>query len=147
MPRLAKTRTFWDKGEAEWQRHKTATKSKSTTRENWKPLELTLGNGLVIAGFEKAIVGMNPGESKTVDIPVDEAYGPYLEEHVATVTRDGIPDDGQPKLGEVLTMRSPEGQESRVRVKAMSDNSITLDGNHPLAGKDLTFDIELVEIG
>ena len=112
-----------------------------------EPLELTLGNGLAIAGFEKAIVGMNPGESKTVDIPVDEAYGPYLEEHVATVTRDGIPDDGQPQLGEVLTMRSPEGQESRVRVKAMSDNSITLDGNHPLAGKDLTFDIELVEIG
>lgn len=112
-----------------------------------EPLELTLGNGLVIAGFEKAIVGMNPGESKTVDIPVDEAYGPYLEEHVATVTRDGIPDDAQPQLGEVLTMRSPEGQEFRVRVKAMSDNSLTLDGNHPLAGKDLTFDIELVEIG
>jgi peptidylprolyl isomerase len=112
-----------------------------------EPLELTLGEGLVIAGFEKAIIGMNPGESKTVDIPVDEAYGPYLDEHVATVTRDGIPDNVKPKIGEVLTMKSPSGQEFPVRVKEISEDSLILDGNHPLAGKDLSFDIELVEIG
>jgi peptidylprolyl isomerase len=110
-------------------------------------LELTLGEGLVIAGFENAILGMSPGESKTVEIPVDEAYGPYNEEQVATVTRDGIPEDAKPKIGEVLTMRSPEGKEFPVRVKEISEESLTLDGNHPLAGKDLTFDIELVEIG
>jgi FKBP-type peptidyl-prolyl cis-trans isomerase 2 len=112
-----------------------------------EPLELTLGEGSVIAGFEKAIIGMNPGESKTVDIPVDEAYGPYLEEHVATVTRDGIPEDVKPKIGEVLTMKSPKGEEFPVRVKEISEDSLILDGNHPLAGKDLSFDIELVEIG
>jgi FKBP-type peptidyl-prolyl cis-trans isomerase 2 len=111
-----------------------------------EPLELTLGDGAVIAGFEKAIVGMSPGDSKTVDIPVAEAYGPYLEEQVVEVTRDGIPDDVQPQLGEILVMRAPDGQEFNVRVKAMSDQSLTLDGNHPLAGQELTFDIELVGI-
>ncbi len=110
------------------------------------PLELTLGEELVIAGFEKAVVGMNPGESKTVDIPVDEAYGPYLEEQVVTVPRDGLPEDVKPQLGEILVMRSPEGQEYRVTVKAITDDTLILDGNHPLAGKDLTFDIELVGI-
>lgn len=112
-----------------------------------EPLELTLGEGMVIAGFEKAVVGMNPSESKTVSIPVDEAYGPYREEQVVTVTRDGIPENVNPQLGEILRMRSPDGQEYRVVVKAMSDDSLTLDGNHPLAGKDLVFDIELVGIG
>ena len=111
-----------------------------------EPVELTLGEGQVIAGFENAVVGMNPGESKTVVIPVADAYGPYQEEMVVNVTRDGIPDDVQPQLGEILLMRSPEGQEYRVMVKAISEDSLTLDGNHPLAGKELTFDIELVGI-
>jgi peptidylprolyl isomerase len=111
-----------------------------------EPLDLNLGEGQVIPGFENAIVGMNAGESKTVDISVDQAYGPYLEEQVVTVPRDGIPEDVKPQLGEILVMRSPEGQEYRVTVKAITDDTLILDGNHPLAGKDLTFDIELVGI-
>jgi peptidylprolyl isomerase len=76
-----------------------------------------------------------------------EAYGPRNEQLVVEVTRDGIPDDVQPKVGEILQVRQPDGQEHHVMVTATSDESLTLDANHPLAGKDLTFEIQLVEIG
>ncbi len=112
-----------------------------------EPLEVNLGEGQVIPGFENAIVGMNTGESKTVEIPVAQAYGPRNEELVVEVTRDGIPPDVNPNVGEILHVQQPDGQQHRVTVAATSDTTLTLDGNHPLAGQDLTFEIELVEIG
>jgi peptidylprolyl isomerase len=110
------------------------------------PLQFTIGDGQLIPGFEQAVVGMSPGESKTVEIPADEAYGPYLEELVMVVDRDQLPEDLQPEVGQQLQIRQPDGQTILVKVIDVSESSVTLDANHPLAGEDLTFDIELVEI-
>ena len=110
------------------------------------PLQFTIGDGQLIPGFEQAVVGMSPGESKTVEIPADEAYGPYLEELVMVVDRDQLPEDLQPEVGQQLQISQPDGQTILVKVIDVSESSVTLDANHPLAGKDLTFDIELVEI-
>ena len=109
------------------------------------PLEFTIGEGQLIPGFEQAVVGMSPGESKTVEIPADEAY-PYREELVLVVDRDQLPEDLQPEVGQQLQIRQPDGQTILVKVIDVSESSVTLDANLPLAGKDLTFDIELVEI-
>ncbi len=110
-----------------------------------EPLQFTIGEGQLIPGFEQAVVGMSPGESKTVEIPADEAY-PYREEMVLVVDRDQLPEDLQPEVGQQLQMRQPDGQTILVKVIDVSELSVTLDANHPLAGKDLTFDIQLVEI-
>ena len=109
------------------------------------PLQFTIGEGQLIPGFEQAVVGMSPGESKTVEIPADEAY-PYREELVLVVDRDQLPEDLQPEVGQQLQIRQPDGQTILVKVIDVSESSVTLDANLPLAGKDLTFDIELVEI-
>ena len=109
------------------------------------PLQFTIGEGQLIPGFEQAVVGMSPGESKTVEIPADEAY-PYHDELVMVVDRDQLPEDLQPEVGQQLQIRQPDGQTILVKVIDVSESSVTLDANHPLAGKDLTFDIELVEI-
>ena len=110
------------------------------------PLQFTIGEGQLIPGFEQAVVGMSPGESKTVEIPADEAYGPYREEMVLVVDRDQLPPDLQPEVGQQLQMRQEDGQIILVTVIDVSESSVTLDANHPLAGQDLTFDIQLVEI-
>ncbi len=111
------------------------------------PYELTLGAGQAIEGFDKAVVGMKVGEKKTVTIPSDEAYGPHYDELVVEVSRDVLPDNMEPKVGLTLTARGPNGQEIGFTVTGVSDNgTVTLDANCPLAGKDLTFDIELVKI-
>jgi FKBP-type peptidyl-prolyl cis-trans isomerase 2 len=109
------------------------------------PLQFTIGEGQLIPGFEQAVVGMSPGESKTVEIPADEAY-PYREELVMVVDRDLLPEDLQPEVGQQLQISQPSGETIVVKVIDVSELSVTLDANHPLAGKDLTFDIELVEI-
>jgi peptidylprolyl isomerase len=116
----------------------------STDRD---PLEFQLGQEQLIPGFEKAVVGMEVGQSKTVTIPSDEAYGPHRQELVLVVDRGEFPDEVKPKVGEQLRMRQPDGREFRVLVTDESDDTVTLDGNHPLAGRDLTFDLQLVEIG
>ena len=111
-----------------------------------EPLEFTLGNGQLIAGFEKALIGMNPGESKTSDIPQDEAYGPRNEEMKQVVERNQLPPDLDPQVGMQLQVKTPEDQTLIVSIAEVSDTHVTLDANHPLAGKDLNFDIQLVEI-
>jgi peptidylprolyl isomerase len=111
------------------------------------PLEFTIGEGQVIPGFEKAVVGMNPGDKKTEKIPADNAYGPYMEEMVLKVERNQVPADFDPKIGDQLAIQNPEGQAIPVIITDVDDENITLDANHPLAGQDLTFEIELVEIG
>lgn len=110
-----------------------------------EPLEFTLGGGEVIAGFERAVAGMEPGERKIVTIPADEAFGPYLSELVVEVEREEFPGYIDPVVGQRLQM-SRGGQVFVVTVAEVSDTSVVLDGNHPLAGHDLTFEVQLVEI-
>jgi len=110
------------------------------------PLQFTIGQGQVIPGFEQAVVGMNPGESKTSKIPADKAYGPHRKEMILVVDRNQIPVELKPKVGQQLQSRQAEGRTIRVTVTDVSESSVTLDANHPLAGKDLTFDIQLVEV-
>ncbi len=110
------------------------------------PLEFTVGEGQVIPGFEGAVIGMNIADSKTVRIPAAEAYGLPHEELVMVVSRTEFPEDLNPSVGDQLQLSDPTGQVMIVTVTETSDESVTMDANHPLAGKDLTFDIELVEI-
>lgn len=108
-----------------------------------EPLEFQIGEGQVIPGFERAVVGMRPGESKTITIPAAAAYGVHRADMVVTIDRAGLSDDLQIQVGDELQV-SDDGRE--VRVTALTDTTITLDANHPLAGEDLTFLIELVEV-
>lgn len=110
------------------------------------PLEFTLGQGEIIPGFEQAVLGMEPGESKSVNIPAEDAYGLHHEELVAQVGRDKLPPDVDVKVGQQLQLQSTDGQRRVVEVTEVTDSHVTLDANHPLAGKDLTFDIKLMEI-
>lgn len=111
------------------------------------PLEFVIGEGQVIPGFEQAIIGMNPGDTKTVVIPVDEAYGERIDEMVAVVDRSEIPPDITLEVGNQLEVTQEDGQAFPVLITEVTDTTVTLDANHPLAGKELTFDLNLVEIG
>ena len=110
------------------------------------PLELKIGKRDIIPAFEQAIVGMEPGESKTVDIPARLAFGQYQEELVRTVSRMAVSGDLEPKVGQRLRATSGDGRSVMVTVTDISDVTVTIDANHPLAGEDLTFDIRLMEI-
>ena len=110
------------------------------------PLQFTIGAGEVISGFEEAVVGMSPGESKIAKIPADKAYGPRREEMVLEVDREQFPAELEPKVDQQLQIRQADGRIFIVTVTDISEGSVTLDANHPLAGKDPTFDIQLVEI-
>lgn len=116
------------------------------TSEGGKPLEFILGSGTVIEGFDKAVLGMKVGEKKTVTIPASEAYGPYLDEMVMEIPREQLSKDLVPAVGQHLQSTSSDGQTIFVTVIKVTDTSITVDANHPLAGKDLTFELELVKI-
>ena len=110
------------------------------------PLEFTLGEGELIAGFEQAVLGMAAGESKTTTVPADQAYGPHHDERVIDVERHHLPSDLHPELGQRLEMTRPDGTTLTVMVTTVTETQVTLDANHPLAGQDLIFDITLVEI-
>ena len=111
-----------------------------------EPLQFTLGGRQVIPGFEEAVVGMEPGQSLTVTIEPLKAYGPYRQEMIQKVNRAEFPPDLNPQVGEELQAHQPNGQVTIVRVIEADETNVTLDANQPLAGKNLTFDIELVEI-
>ncbi len=111
-----------------------------------EPLEFTIGGGQIIPAFEQAVIGMNANESKTIQIPAEEAYGPHREEMVLVVERARFPEDITPEVGLQLALRQPDGRTIQVTVTQLSESDVTLDANHPLAGKALTFDIRLVEI-
>lgn len=111
------------------------------------PLEFTIGEGEVIPGFEKGVIGMSVGESKTLNIPVEDGYGDRHDEMVAVVEREHMPADLTPEVGMRLEVTQEDGQQFPVVITEITDTHITLDANHPLAGRDLTFDIRLVEIG
>lgn len=110
------------------------------------PLEFTIGAGRLIPDFEQTVIGMSLGESRTITILAENAYGEYRDELVLVVDRDRFPPDLRPDVGQQLELRRPDGRVQTVTVTETSELSVTLDANHPLAGRDLTFDIELVEV-
>jgi peptidylprolyl isomerase len=113
---------------------------------NRDPLQFTLGEGLLIPGFEQAVLGMSPGESKTAEVSADQAYGPHREEMVVEIDLQEFPPHLQPEVGQQLQIPQSDGRVARLAVIAVSEQKVTLDANHPLAGRDLTFDIRLLEI-
>ena len=110
------------------------------------PLEFTIGSGQIIPGFERAVVGMEPGETKTATIPPEEAYGLHREEMTITVEKEQFPDEINPEPGQQLQVQQPDGRMALVVISDVSESTVTLDANHPLAGQPLTFDIRLVDI-
>ena len=111
-----------------------------------EPLQFSIGSGQVIQGFEEAVTGMAVGEKKTTQIPCEKAYGERNPSMVMVVDRQHVPPEIDPEVGQRLQVGSPDGQLLAVTIVEIGDENITLDANPPLAGEDLTFDIELVEI-
>ncbi|MCX5868544.1 MAG: peptidylprolyl isomerase [Proteobacteria bacterium] len=111
-----------------------------------EPMEFTLGQGQTIPGFEMAITGMKPGETKTVTIPSDQAYGPPRKDLIQTIDRSKLTGSESAQAGQRVRVTQPDGRPISVLVVAVTDKTITLDANHPLAGKNLVFEIKLVEI-
>ncbi|APS40805.1 MULTISPECIES: FKBP-type peptidyl-prolyl cis-trans isomerase [Salegentibacter] len=114
--------------------------------ERGEPIEFTMGQGQLIPGFEKGLIDMKVNEKKTINIPKEEAYGEPREELVQEVQKSQLPEEIKPEVGMGLVSKSPDGQEMNLVVKDVKDETIVVDGNHPLAGKDLVFDLEVVEI-
>lgn len=110
------------------------------------PLEFELGSGMMISGFDAAVTGMKIGESKVAEIPSKEAYGEHNDEMVISVPKTQLPEGLAPEIGQQLGMQQPNGESIPVRVTKVEEENIEIDANHPLAGKDLVFDLELVEI-
>lgn len=110
------------------------------------PLVFVIGQGRVIAGFEEAVIGMTPGSTKTVHIPVDKAYGPYRQDLVHVMNRSTLPADFDPVIGQFYTISRSDGAVANIKVINISPSTITIDENHELADKDLTFTIMLSEI-
>jgi peptidylprolyl isomerase len=110
------------------------------------PLQFRLGGGEVIPGFEAAVTGMSPGDERRVTIPAEEAYGPRRDELVLVVNRSELPDELDPEVGQQLQV-SQDGQDFVVTISDVTEQDVVLDANHPLAGEDLTFELQLVDIG
>ncbi|MCD1627482.1 MAG: FKBP-type peptidyl-prolyl cis-trans isomerase [Paracoccaceae bacterium] len=129
--------------------HYTGTLSDGATFDSSQgrdPLEFVVGSGQIIAGLDAAIPGMAVGEKKLVEVPADQAYGHSDPNALQAVPRAEIPDDIPLDLGTQLQVQTPQGQVMPVTVVEVTETEVTLDANHPLAGRDLTFAIELVEI-
>ena len=114
--------------------------------EGREPLEFTLGAEEVIPGFENAVLGMNPGETRTTTIKPEDGYGEFQDDMVFQVDRDRLPSDMAPEIGAELRVRTPDDSMIPVVIVDVQDDKVTIDANHPLAGRDLVFDIQLVEI-
>ncbi len=110
------------------------------------PLEFTVGAGQMIKGFDEAVNGMELNEKKTVTIPSGEAYGDRNDQLIQEVPKNDLPADMKPEVGQTLVATNQDGQQTHVLVTGVEEATITIDANHPLAGKDLVFEIELVEI-
>lgn len=110
------------------------------------PLEFTIGSGQIITGFETAVVGMEPGDSVTATVSPTEGYGDHRPDLVIDVPRDRLPGDLEPELGTRLQSETEEGEVIVFTIIGTTESEVKLDANHPLAGKTLEFDIELVEV-
>jgi peptidylprolyl isomerase len=117
----------------------------TSSRES-EPLEFTLGSGQVIPGFDKAVTGMELGETRTVNLQPEEAYGPRQEDLVVDVKKSNFPEDITPLTGEQLEIPQEDGEPLKVTVVDVSEDTVTLDANHPLAGYTVTFTIILVAV-
>ena len=111
-----------------------------------EPLEFEVGSGMVIRGFDDGVKGMAVGDKKTITIPFDQAYGPRNPDMIIEMPKDRFPKDMELEVGMQLGMSDGQGQQFEVTVTEIKDDSVMLDANHPLAGQDLIFDLELVEI-
>ncbi len=111
-----------------------------------EPLEITLGQGMLIPGFENGIMSMALNEKKTINIPVAEAYGDVKQELFYDVKKEQLPQDMAPEVGMGLASKDADGKEVQFRIAEVKEDHIIVDANHPLAGQDLTFDLELLEI-
>jgi peptidylprolyl isomerase len=120
--------------------------SQFDSSEGREPLEFELGSGQVIPGFDNAVEGMAVGESKSVSIAPEDAYGPRVEQAIQEVPKSALPPDLEPEVGMRLQAQGQGQQTLQLTVTEVGDETITVDGNHPLAGKTLNFEISLVEI-
>jgi FKBP-type peptidyl-prolyl cis-trans isomerase 2 len=116
------------------------------TSEDREPLEAKLGQGQLIPGFEKGLIDMKVSEKKTIEIPMDEAYGDIQKELFHKVEKENLPEDIKPEIGMGLVAKNPDGTERQLRVSDVKDDFIIVDANHPLAGQDLVFELEVVGI-
>ncbi|HXL58745.1 MAG TPA: FKBP-type peptidyl-prolyl cis-trans isomerase [Chitinophagaceae bacterium] len=114
--------------------------------EGRQPLEFEVGSGMVIPGFDNGVIGMSVGDKKTINIPAEEGYGAVEEDRIMEFPVNRFPPDLKPEVGMALTMSDGSGQQFPVVIADVQDDVVVLDANHPLAGKDLVFDIELMEI-
>ena len=110
------------------------------------PLVFTVGDGQILPAFEEALIGMQAGEKKVISLQSEEAFGPYVEELITTVDKSELPPNLEIEKDQQLQIQQPDGQIILVKVVDMTDKDITFDANHPLAGKDIEFDIHLIEI-
>lgn len=110
------------------------------------PIEFTIGGGQVVPGFDEAVRGMEPGQKKTTSIPAEKAYGDRSDELLFEVNKTEVPSEMELKVGDSVSVGLPNGQAIPVQVAAITEESVTLDANHPLAGKDLVFELELVKV-
>ncbi|MCW5978112.1 MAG: peptidylprolyl isomerase [Bryobacteraceae bacterium] len=117
----------------------------ATTRHQ-EPLAFTVGHSPVIPGLQEAVVGLKPGETRTCVVPPERAYGPYHQEMTAVLARDMIPPDLAVEKGTSLRVRHADGHESDVLVTAVTETTVSVDGNHPLAGRNLTLEVELLSV-
>ncbi len=120
--------------------------SEFDTSAGGEPVEITIGDGAVMPCIEEALVGMAPGDVKSVTVIADDAYGPHREELVQEIDRARFPPEIDLEVGRTLQATGPEGRTLHLTVLSISDSAVTVDLNHPLAGKDLTFELQLVEI-
>jgi peptidylprolyl isomerase len=111
-----------------------------------EPIQFVLGERKVIPGFDKAVAGMSPGETKTASVPPEDGYGPHQPQLVVEFAREEVPSDISVEVGQRLQVQTTTGESIPARVIDLSEAAVTLDANHPLAGQQLTFDIELVEL-
>lgn len=111
-----------------------------------EPLEAELGKGALIPGFEKGLIDMKVNEKKTIEIAKEDAYGEVMEELFHKVPKENLPQEIKPEVGMGLVSKNPDGTEQQLRVSQVADDHIIVDANHPLAGQDLVFDLEVVEI-
>ncbi|MFA6118724.1 MAG: peptidylprolyl isomerase [Parachlamydiales bacterium] len=110
------------------------------------PLVFTIGDGQIIPAFEKALVGMKEGEKKTINLQANDAFGPYLKELITTIDKSQLPANLSIEKDQQLQIQQPDGQVMIVKVVDINDKNVTFDANHPLAGKDISFDIHLLQI-
>ena len=116
------------------------------TSEEREPLNFTIGEEKVIPGFENAVVGMEPGDTKKKELTPDEAYGEHRDDMVMELERNEIPDEVDPQVGQQLQLRMQNGQTVPVVITDLGDETVTIDANHPLAGHKLVFEIELIDV-